>query len=278
MVWLVTRNVVHLAFAALLVAQGLVPSPVAGMASLWVLALVTLPHFTWTALAFAVGLIAESERKRREELAELHEALRSAQLRLADRARLEERFEVARELHDSVGHHLAALNVQLELARHLEGAGSRAAVAEAHGLGRLLLSEVRDVVATMRTERALDLPSALEQLAKVVPTPKVCLSIEQGLTVSEPASAHALYRCAQELVTNSVRHAEAQHVWLELKRRDGGLSLRVHDDGRGSEAPVWGHGLRGIHERAQALHGEVSLQSAPGSGFSLELWLPEVGA
>jgi signal transduction histidine kinase len=240
----------------------------------WSTTIPIVTHLAWQLLAFAIGLVVTSERSQRAELARANHQLRAAHALLADRARLEERIEIARELHDSLGHHLAALNVQLELARQLAHGTARVPIDQAHAAGRRLLGEVREVVSAWRGEAELDLVGALDQLAHAIRDPAIIIDIADDLAITDPAVARAVFRCAQEAVTNAVRHAGARHVWIELATADGGVRLAVRDDGRGQAAIVEGNGLRGIHERAAALHGHMRAHAAPGHGFTVELWLP----
>jgi signal transduction histidine kinase len=225
-------------------------------------------------LAFAVGLVAVTEQARREQLARVNQQLLEAQGLLKERARSDERLDIARELHDSLGHHLAALNVQLELAQHLSTGPVRDAVSRARAVGRMLLGEVREVVSDFRTELVSDLPAALERLVENVSAPEIELRITPGLAVADLRVARAVYRSAQEFVTNSVRHARAQRVWLELTACEGGVCLSARDDGCGCVAVQPGNGLRGIEERARALGGSVHFSTRAGQGFALELRLP----
>jgi signal transduction histidine kinase len=247
----------------------------AGVPELWAVALAIVPHLAWLFFAFAIGMVAATERSARQELAALNLRLMDTQALLAGRARLEERLDIARELHDSVGHNLAALNVQLELVSHLSEGAALEAVGKAHDVGRRLLREVRDVVSAWRADGAIDLPAALLRLADGVEDPKILVTIQEGLHVDMPVCAKALLRCAQEVVTNATRHGNARHIWIVLSHADGWLRMSACDDGQGQETIVLGNGLRGIQERARKLHGRTRFESQVGGGFEVEMCLPE---
>jgi signal transduction histidine kinase len=157
-----------------------------------------------------------------------------------------------------------------------EGA-AREAVVKAHEAGLSLLGDVRAVVSVWRDDAALDLPAALARLADTIQDPAILVTVQPGLRVEQPAVAKALLRCAQEAVTNSVRHGNARHIWLELTHADGWLRLSARDDGRGQDTIALGNGLRGIQERAVALGGEVHLDARSGAGFAVAMRLPEAG-
>jgi signal transduction histidine kinase len=232
-------------------------------------------HVSWQVLAFAVGVVATTERQRRAELTLYAYRLRSAHDQLAERAREGERLELARELHDAIGHHLAALNVQLELTRQLCTGDARSAATRAHETGTRLLHELREVVGAWRESPPFDLADELMRIADGIATPKVHLAIEAGLAIADTARAKALLRCAQEGVSNALRHADADEVWIQLVRDGSGVCLAVRDDGRGHANEAAGRGLRGLRERAEALGGRLRVEDSIDRGVCLEMWLPD---
>lgn len=241
-------------------------------------ALTILSVLGWQIFAFCAGSMAAIEARGRRELARVHAELQATQVLLADSSRLAERLQIARELHDTLGHHLTVLNVNLELAKQLAEGRAAEPVREAQAVTRLLLSDVRAVVSSLREERDLDLQTALETLAAGTPEPRVHLAIPAALRIEDPARAHALFRCAQEAITNAVRHSRARNLWIELAEEDGGIALRVRDDGRGVPAVAPGHGLSGMRERLEEVGGRLDLDSSPGRGFTVAAWLPGLEA
>lgn len=228
----------------------------------------------WQGVAFAVGWIAASESRGRSELARLNAELLATRELLADSSRLAERIHIARELHDSLGHHLAALTVNLDLASRTAEGRAAEPVREAHTLARLLLADVRDVVSELRGSRPLDLPQALRTLAAAGGDPAIHLEVPDDLEIRDPAQAHALFRCVQEAVTNARKHARARHLWIELVREEAGVVLRARDDGKGAAEVIPGNGLRGMRERLVELGGRLEVESRPGDGFLLQVWVP----
>ena len=98
------------------------------------------------------------------------------------------------------------------------------------------------------------------------------------LTPLDPARADAILRCVQELITNTLRHAQAHELSIEIQQSaTGALSIAARDDGRGG-AVVEGHGLAGMRERFEALGGSLSVACAPGQGFSVQARIPALGA
>ena len=206
-------------------------------------------------------------------LTQTNHELRSAQAVIAATVRDAERLRISRELHDAWGHELTALGLQLEIASHVTEPGkANDHVMQAKGLARDLLGKVRDVVATLREDERCDLKGALEALAHSVPTPAIHVQIAPGLRVS-PDQTHALIRCAQEAVTNAVRHADAANLWLQVTADGDGVRLVARNDGGARPAAAApGSGLVGMRERVEALGGRLAIKS--GAGFTIDAWLP----
>ena len=83
-----------------------------------------------------------------------------------------------------------------------------------------------------------------------------------------------MLRCAQEVITNSVRHARAENLWVGLDHDGDRITLSARDDGRGVKEVVPGNGLNGMAERLQGLGGDLETESKPGAGFRLQAWVP----
>ena len=241
------------------------------------------PDLCWIiAKSFAVQLLlvftAQALRRQAEtarELTQTNRELRSAQAFIANTARDAERLRISRELHDAWGHELTALGLQLEIASHVTGPGrANDHVVQAKGLARDLLAKVRDVVATLREAERCDLKDALEALARSVPTPRIHLEIAPDLRVG-PEQAHALIRCAQEAVTNAIRHAQASNLWLQVTSDGEGVRLVARNDGRATpDVSSKGSGLLGMRERLECLGGRLAVRAGAASGFTIDAWLP----
>ena len=240
------------------------------------LALVPNPDTCWVHwMAFGLQLIALFTASALRREAETARALAEAQAVIANTARDAERLRISRELHDAWGHELTALGLQLEIASHVTEPGrAKDHVMQAKGLARDLLAKVRDVVSTLREAERCDLKDALETLARSVPTPAIHVEFSPGVRVS-PAQAHALMRCAQEAVTNAVRHAEASNLWLQVTSDGEGVRLVARNDGSArATASAPGSGLLGMRERVECLGGKLAVQAGAGLGFTIDAWLP----
>ncbi|PKM09405.1 MAG: sensor histidine kinase, partial [Gammaproteobacteria bacterium HGW-Gammaproteobacteria-7] len=228
----------------------------------------------YSSFTFVTGLVAKQQAEARDEQRRLNAELRATRALLAESSRLSERMRISRELHDLLGHHLTALSLNLEVASHLSEGKSREHVQQAQALAKLLLTDVREAVSQLRDEGAVDLTEALRSLAEGVPGLDVALEIEAPLRVEDPERAHILLRCAQEIITNAVKHAGARRLVLRVTRGQGVLQLHARDDGRGAGAVNAGNGLRGMRERLAALGGSMDWNTGPGQGFSLDIELP----
>jgi signal transduction histidine kinase len=228
----------------------------------------------WAWCVFSAGYAAVSQERERQELARVNAELLATQSLLAESSRLAERLQIARELHDTLGHHLTVLNVNLELSKRLTEGRAAEPIGEAQAVTRLLLSDVREVVSALREDRTLDLRHALATLASGTPEPRIHLALAEDLEVEDPAQAHALFRCVQEVITNAVRHSRARNLWIEVTAEEGGLALRARDDGRGTAKVKLGNGLRGMRERLEEAGGRLEIESRPGRGFSIAALLP----
>ena len=239
---------------------------------------ISILHVTvWEWLAFAGGYLAATQYRAGQALSRANAELLATRHLLADNSRLAERLRISRELHDAVGHHLAGLSVNLELARlHVDGAAAEA-VREAQGVAKALLSDVREMVSRLRRDRPLDLCRALETLAAGTSDPEIHLAMPETLEFANPAHAHAIFRCVQEAITNAVRHAGARHLWIDVTREPERVEVRVRDDGRGAAHPTPGNGITGMTERFVDAGGALEIESAPGRGFQLRAWLPAGG-
>ncbi|MGB0102013.1 MAG: sensor histidine kinase [Nocardioides sp.] len=209
----------------------------------------------------------------------------TAQVRDRDEVRLRERELLARELHDTVAHHITAIVVRAQ-AGQVVAATRPDAAAEALGViedeAARTLAELRSLVGALRESEDADLApqpgvSELGRLARTTTAGPVVEVEVSGRVDDLPATTGtAVYRIAQESVTNALRHARrATRVSVRMVGEDDGVRLTVIDDGGPSvgTAPA-GYGLVGMAERAALLGGTFVAGPEPERGWAVRAWLP----
>ena len=232
-------------------------------------------------------IAAEVVRLRRERTVET----RAARALDARRRASEERLQMARDLHDVVGHHISLINVQAAVALDLMESRpeqARGALTAIEGASRDALDELRTMLAALRRagEDAPRSPAPglarLDELMELTHAAGISVTV---LTVGDrqplPAAVDlAAYRIIQESLTNVARHAARSTATVRLGYGPGGLDIEVSDDGRSlaangsSSRPGTGNGIAGMRERAAALGGTLQAGPDPGGGFVVTTHLP----
>ncbi|MBW4612265.1 MAG: sensor histidine kinase [Desmonostoc vinosum HA7617-LM4] len=224
-----------------------------------------------------------SERKSRDKLAIANEKLRQYALKIENQATLEERNRIAREIHDSLGHSLTALNLQLETALKLWQSNPTKAftfLTTAKELGSKTLKDVRQSVSTMRShllqEQSLEqaIATLLEDFYRsngVIPICQINLVYPIPIEVST-----SIYRIIQESLTNISKYADATEIKLEITTKIRSLVLIIQDNGRGFDLKqnTTGFGLQSMRDRTLALGGEFKINTTPGSGCQIIVDIP----
>lgn len=225
-------------------------------------------------IAVGVVQVVRLEAEASLALGRANAELRATQALLAESAAREERSRISRDLHDAWGHDLTALSLQLEYASHVPPEQGQAIVVEARELARSLLAKVRDVVGTLRRYDGHDIKPVLEALAMGTPQLKVHLDIPETVALQSAEATQTIMCSAQEIITNTLRHARARNLWLAVRTDEGCVRLDGHDDGEGTDELRLGHGLKGLCERFQQQGGEIAFESARGNGFRVIGWIP----
>jgi signal transduction histidine kinase len=213
------------------------------------------------------------------EALRLRGALEASRLRaIAELAEAQRRMR--RDLHDGLGPVLAGLRLAIGTARRLIGTApdeAQRVLAEAQSDALAAVEDVRRLAHDLRPP-ALDelgLSGALRDRLERVVGEACQLHYAADLPAALPAAVEvAAYRIAVEAVLNVVRHARADRCWVSLGRHERGLVITVVDDGAGMASGVGGLGLRSVRERAEELAGTVTIDSLPGAGTSMRVWLP----
>ena len=216
------------------------------------------------ALFLVLGREQRMLESRNEQLAQLTRLLLSAQE--------EERRRIARELHDEAGQILTAVKIDLDLAgRHESAELVGRAIAQTRNLSNLLRPQVLDLGLVPAIRSLTDDFAARTHVA-------ASLSLPESMPELSPDRQVAIYRIAQEALTNVTRHADARRVRVVLDAEQGHLALTVEDDGRGPSGELRPHlGLIGMRERVAALGGTLTVGPGHEGGFRIEARIPREG-
>jgi signal transduction histidine kinase len=199
-------------------------------------------------------------------------------------ATTKERNRLAREIHDSLGHYLTVINVQIEAARMImaqQPEQANDALNKAQALTQEGLASVRQSVATLRESPLANRPlsAAIDDLVEEARNVGLVVEFEV-IGITRPLSPNAeltLYRTVQEGLTNVRKHARASRVDLSLDYQDAAqVCLMIKDNGVGTAGTEnGGFGLLGVRERVKLLGGKMGLETSTGNGFELTVVLPE---
>ncbi len=241
-------------------------------------------------------VIDQDERRRHHTeqlLADLeasHEKLQAYAAQVAELAATEERNRLARDIHDSLGHYLTAVNIQLEKAQAFwerDADEAHRAMVEARQSARSALQDVRRSVSALRdADYQFSLPKALAELVHGVGNGRfqVVFQVQGEDTGYSRSVVMALYRAAQEGLTNIQKHAQASQVTLRLNFGLRAATLTLRDDGHGFDpamldaftaSPDHSFGLQGIRERVELVRGQMAVVSTPGGGTELQIVVPK---
>jgi signal transduction histidine kinase len=210
-----------------------------------------------------------------------------ARMRELDGAKLLERETLARDLHDTVAHHVSAIAIRAQAGlatADLNPAAATDALRVIEAEASRTLAEMRSMVRVLRQGEAPELApghtlSDIEQLASTEGAgPRVDVRVIGETASIPPTVAAAVYRMVQESVTNARRHARnATIVEVMVEADAGGVRLRVANDGEVAPASTPGYGITGMIERASLLGGTCESGRAPGGGWVVTAVLPRVG-
>ena len=261
-----------------------------GMTNGWDAVWANLPLFVagqvfilvFTQMAVSEELARYEVQNLVEELGAANRQLREFALQAADLAISKERNRMAREIHDGLGHHLTALNMQIKAARAVLPSNYQRTselLENAESLTQRALLDVRQSVSALR-ETGNSLLSLPEQIQSAL---RVCE--ENGIEVRfqvvgeqrevPPQTSLTLFRCTQECANNALKHSRAAQVVVVLDyTSQGDVEFVFRDDGVGSRDIEGGFGLIGMKERVSLLEGEMMIRTEVGRGFEVDIRLP----
>jgi signal transduction histidine kinase len=246
-------------------------------------------------LIFSIAYLIRQERTSRFKAEKLlgdletsHGQLQEYAEQVAELATIEERNRLAREIHDSLGHYMTVINVQLEKAiafRDRNPQEADEAVGAAKHLAGQALKDIRRSVGTLRSSpEQFSLAESLNELVGYMESSQfsVELDIEGDEAGFSRQSLTTLYRAAQEGLTNIQKHAQASQATVQVRLEGDEAKLYIIDNGRGFDPTVMEnnkngshYGLQGIRERLELIRGSLSLESGPNQGTTLFVTVPK---
>ena len=258
-----------------------------GVSSQVSLPLAFLSIYGYASLIYELAVAHTALSGSNAKLAAAHSRLREYSTQVEELSVMRERNRIAREIHDTLGHALTLLAVQLETATQLEARGDprlHEELLQARQVTKACLTEVRHSVEALRPDDA-SAGSLHEQLRKLVAEfettcrqTRITLDLEEATHPLDPEVCLTLYRCAQEALTNIRKHARATKVLLRLSTSDEQVELTVLDNGQGREPSheqrASGYGLRGMRERVALLDGILRASPQSGHGWRVDVALP----
>ena len=253
-------------------------------------------YYSFHIFALMMSLQTKRAENATAEAIKLNTELQATRELLAESSKVQERTRIARELHDLLGHHLTALNINLQVANHLVSANKpsdelKQPIEQSYLLAKLLLSDVREAVSTIKENQTIDLTKAIRLIGNSFPNFTIRLHNEE-LISGDIELLHDLLRCIQELVTNAVKHGNATEVVIEcelvdeseqlassntntqtktktqtktrIKVTDNGYQLKNLGIANADAVVKKGNGLTGIQERLQRHGGRCTVNTING--------------
>ena len=215
----------------------------------------------------------------------------SSRVRASEQVRLREREQLARELHDTVAHHVSAIAIQAQAGRTVAASRPDAALDALEAIDEAAsrtLEELRALVGALRDGEEAELApqrsvADIERLAAApAGGPRVDVELTGALDGLRPLVGAAIYRIAQESITNAIKHSRhATRIEVRAAGDDDCVRLTVRDDGETAPAvsdPSSGYGLAGMAERAALLGGTLEAGPSGGRGWTVTAVLPRNGA
>ena len=230
--------------------------------------------------AFAQHTKEEKEKKDilYKELLDTHRQLKEYTDELNRLSVIEERNRIARDIHDTLGHNMTALIMQLQMADHYvmsDAEKSSQMLKNSLNTAKESLSKIREVVETLRgkeTSPEIAIKTLVEEFSEKTGA-EIKLNIEGEIPKNYGVNS-AIYHILQEGMTNSIRHGNASKLWINLIYSNENIKFNIKDNGQGALAFIEGFGLKGIRERVEAFGGNVEFKSQ--DGFIIDGELEEV--
>ena len=230
--------------------------------------------------AFAQHTKDEKEKKDilYRELLDTHKQLKESTDELKRLSAIEERNRIARDIHDTLGHNMTALIMQLQMAEHYaksDEVKSSQMLNNSLNTAKESLSKIREVVETLRGNEVtpkMEIKTLVKEFSEKTGA-EIELKIEGEISNNHGVNS-AIYHILQEGMTNAIRHGNASKIWINLIYSNEYIKFNIKDNGAGALAFIEGFGMKGIRERAESFGGNVEFKSQ--DGFIIDGFIPLV--
>ncbi|WP_424161177.1 sensor histidine kinase [Bacillus amyloliquefaciens] len=245
---------------------------------------IVLPYF----IMFAVIYLYRKNLQEKSKVELLNRELKTANAtlkeysdRIEELAVTKERTRIAQELHDSLGHYLAALKMNLEFAGKTAGHQPdkvKQIIHKAHDLTKESILKLRQAVTLLQGslsgrefEQALrDIFSHFQEAGSI----RFELEMDAAIEAAQPDVKHCLYQSIQETITNAMKHGHASYVSVRIQKDRSMIEAHIHNNGSACGTIIKSNGLKGIEKRAAALGGEAIFSSGNETGFDVKIRIP----
>ncbi|QOQ55319.1 sensor histidine kinase [Bacillus amyloliquefaciens] len=245
---------------------------------------IVLPYF----IMFAVIYLYRKNLQEKSKVELLNRELKTANAtlkeysdRIEELAVTKERTRIAQELHDSLGHYLAALKMNLEFAGKTAGHQPdkvKQIIDKAHDLTKESILKLRQAVTLLQGslsgrefEQALrDIFSHFQEAGSI----RFELEMDAAIEAAQPDVKHCLYQSVQETITNAMKHGHASYVSVRIQKDRNMIAAHIHNNGSACGTIIKSNGLKGIEKRAAALGGEAVFSSGNETGFDVKIRIP----
>jgi signal transduction histidine kinase len=232
----------------------------------------------YSAMHFAVGLLASHERNRRRQLKKAHTELASVnaellatQLLFSQAERASERIRIARDIHDSIGHSLMAQTLHLDLAIRTCDSPARQPLQRAKELAAVLLSEIRSLVSAERAENTLDLGGALDTLAQDIVSPKITFELAQTARELAGPDADRVFRCIKEAIIDSVRYVGPSRLDIATSAAEGLAQIDVFTSGGNFDLKDSISSFAAVRNHLAGIQGNFRIRETEENRFHLDI-------
>lgn len=232
-----------------------------------------------TLWAFSLGALMELRAHYHSQA--LTAELRATQELLEHSTQRNERMRVGREIHDNMGHHLAALNINLQVCEQLANTESKQPIRICQDSVDSLYQQLHETVDGLKSASDFDLEHAISNLIKDTPRLDIHFDCTEQLRLNDEYS-NALLRIIQESITNTLKHSDSSNMCIQLSlnivaHNSAEISLYIADYGShtiDTENLQHSNGLRGMQERVAGLQGQIAFNNHEQKGFNINITLP----